>query len=446
MRPERLIIGRVLLIGCLLTAAAVLAQQTGSTGSGGATTTPSTPTTTPSSPTTTPTPTPTTTPTRPPYPTPYPTDAQPSTTTPTDRFPQESARPVYLTGKVILEDGTPPPDSVTIERNCNGVVRPEGYTDSKGRFSIQLGQNPFLFADASVGSSGSMPGFGSQSSSNGGFNPAGGGISERDLMGCEIRASLVGYRSDLVSLAGRRYLDRPDVGTIVLHRYVNVPGTTISLTSLAAPKDAAKAFDKGRDAVRKEKWEEARKQFEKAVEGYPKYAAAWYELGLTLEHLKDVPGAGKAYQRAFAADERFLPPYLQLASMAIEKRDWSEVVARTDQVVKLDPMNFPVIYLYNSIGQFNLNNMDASEKSAREALKLDTAHRYPDANRVLGVILARRGDFEGAAENLKAYLKLAPNAPESQAAKDQLAKIEQLAKGTPTDSIGADPKLTPPPR
>jgi tetratricopeptide (TPR) repeat protein len=213
-----------------------------------------------------------------------------------------------------------------------------------------------------------------------------------------------------------------------------VQGTTISLTSLAAPKDASKAFDKGREAVKKEKWEEARKQFEKAVEGYPKYATAWYELGRTLEHLKDAAGASKAYQQAFSADEHYVPPYIQLAAIAAEKRDWSEVIARTDQVVKLDPMNFPGIYVFNSIGQFNMQHMDAAEKSAREALKLDTTHRFPDANRVLGAILARRGDFEGAAENLRVYLKYAPNGPEAQTAKDQLTKIEQLAKATPAVS------------
>ena len=416
-------IGRVLLVGCLLTATAVLAQRTGSTGAG-----------TPTAPAPTPSPTPTPTPTRPPYPTPIPTDGQPSTNSPADRFPRDTARPIFRTGRVILEDGTPPPDSVIIERNCNGIVRPEGYTDSKGRFSFQLGQNSFVVADASVGSNESVPGFGSQSGSGGAFNPMGGGISERDLTGCDIRASLVGYRSDQVSLVGRHYLDQPEIGTIVLHRYANVPGTTISITSLAAPKDAVKSFDKGREAVRKEKWEQARQYFEKAVEGYPKYAAAWYELGRTLEHLKDPAGASKAYEQAFSADERYLPPYIQLAAIAVEKRNWSEVVARTDLVVKLDPLNFPGIYVYNSIAQFNLQNLDAAEKSAREAVKLDTTHRFPDANRVLGVILARRGDFEGAAENLKAYLKLAPNGSAAQLAKDQLIRIEELAKATPAVS------------
>ena len=29
-------------------------------------------------------------------------------------------RPVFLSGKVVMEDGTPPPDAVIIERVCGG--------------------------------------------------------------------------------------------------------------------------------------------------------------------------------------------------------------------------------------------------------------------------------------------------------------------------------------
>src|SRR5512135_2140316 len=43
--------------------------------------------------------------------------------------PQEQRRPVYLSGRVMLDDGTPPPERVSIERVCNGRARREGYTD-----------------------------------------------------------------------------------------------------------------------------------------------------------------------------------------------------------------------------------------------------------------------------------------------------------------------------
>ena len=70
------------------------------------------------------------------------------------------------------------------------------------------------------------------------------------MAGCELRASLAGFRSDVVNLSGRRMFDNPDVGTIILHRQANVEGTTISRTTLEAPKDARKAYDKAREALR----------------------------------------------------------------------------------------------------------------------------------------------------------------------------------------------------
>src|SRR5436305_1095648 len=64
-----------------------------------------------------------TTPTRPTTPT-TPSPGQQSP------FPTDMRRPIFLSGKVLVSDGSLPPDPVTIERVCQGYVRPEGYTDS----------------------------------------------------------------------------------------------------------------------------------------------------------------------------------------------------------------------------------------------------------------------------------------------------------------------------
>jgi tetratricopeptide (TPR) repeat protein len=288
------------------------------------------------------------------------------------------------------------------------LVRPEGYTDSKGRFSIQLGQSTLGFTNASVGSS----------------------TVTRDLADCDLRASLGGYRSDVVSLAGYRALDGSNVGTLILHRYARGEGDTVSFTSLAAPKEASKALQRGREAARKGKWDEARKQFDKAVRIHPQYASAWCELGRTLESLQDESGAWDSYQRAIASDKRFIPPYVQVATIELKRHDWAGAIETIDHIVKLDPVNFPGVYIYRSIAQFNMRNLEAAEKSVRQALDLDTAHRFPVANHVLGIVLAQLGDLSGAAAHLRAYLRLAPNASDAPLARTQLARVERLARST----------------
>lgn len=363
-----------------------------------------------------------------PTPTPTPTPRQPQAEPDFGRQTQqpfpEIQRPIFLSGKVVLEDGTPPPEPVIIERICGGQPRPEAYTDSKGRFSFQLGQNTTLIADASVNAASDFPGDPGSSSRNPfGRNRT---FSERDLVGCELRASLPGYRSDIVPLAGRRLMDNPDVGTIVLRRLGHVEGTTISATTLAAPKEAKKAYEKGLEAARRKKFDEARKQLEKAVELYPQYAAAWYELGLIYQQQNNKDQAREAYGKSLAADAKFMKPYLQLAMLSAQERNWQEVADTTSRLLRLDPFDYPQAYFFNSVANFNLRKLDEAERSVREGLKIDQQNRVPKMKHLLGIILANKQDYAGAAELLRAYLPHAPNEQEAELVRKQLAEIEKL--------------------
>jgi tetratricopeptide (TPR) repeat protein len=232
-----------------------------------------------------------------------------------------------------------------------------------------------------------------------------------------------------VNLAGRRSLDNPDVGTIVLRRMGNVEGSTISATSLQAPKDAKKAYEKGRNELKKKKFDNAEKELQKAVTAYPKYAVAWFELGLAQELQNRSDDARKSYGEALGADPKFIKPYIQLAGISARENKWQEVADTSDRAIKLDPYDFPVAYFYNSIANYNLGKLDVAEKSAREAQKLDTQHRFPRVNHLLGVILADRRDYTGAAASLRDYLKLVPNAQDADRVRSQLEEFEKLAGG-----------------
>jgi hypothetical protein len=357
----------------------------------------------------------------------------PTQPNPNDRmqFPEMAPRPIFISGKVLMDDGTPPTEQVSIERVCGGSPKFEGYTDSKGHFSFELGRNQGMTSDASYSNVddgfGALGGRGMGSNAN--RNMPGGGVqvTERELMGCELRASLAGYRSDIINLAGRRTLDNPNVGTIILHRRAGVEGYTTSGTSLMAPKDAKKAYEKAMKLTKSKKpadQQNALKELETAVAAYPKYAAAWYELGLIHEHENRAPQAAEAYAKSMEADGKFIKPYLQMAGIYAREGKWKEVQETTDRAIKLNPFDFPAAYFYNSVAAINLQDVDTAEKSAREGIKLDSQKRIPKLAHVLGVVLAQKQDFNGAAENMKLYLKLAPNAPDAENVRKQLAEVE----------------------
>jgi Flp pilus assembly protein TadD len=327
-----------------------------------------------------------------------------------------------LSGKFVLDDGTVPPDRVRVELTCNSVSRPQGWSDNKGNFTVQLGStNPDESFDLSYGipSERSPGGAGSITA------PAAVEAIPKDLTGCDLRGALPGYTSAIVSLTAHRRLDSPDVGTIVLHRLANVEGLTVSATTALAPDPARKALEKGMEALKKKNPDDAQKELKKAVEIYPTYAVAWFQLGRVYESRSHWKEATDAYRKSIAADAKYLYPYERLYLVTSHLESWPEVRDVTASVIRLDPVDFPRAYYFSALANLNLNDMDAAEKSARQAVRLDLATN-PRAGYVLGVILARKQAFSEAADLLRGYLKAAPNSVEADTVKQQLAALEKM--------------------
>jgi Tfp pilus assembly protein PilF len=342
-----------------------------------------------------------------------------------------SSRPIFLSGKVMFDDGSPMNQDIRIERVCGTTTRTEAHADGKGRFSFQLGNNAAEISSADASQSGF--GMGTQQNSNSPFGGSGsssssrGTSSEAALWGCELRASYPGYRSDVIALAGRRTMDDPNVGTIILHRLGNVQGTTISMTTAEAPKSAQKNFEKGMQAARKGSAEEAEKHFVAATSEYPKYALAWFALGQVQQGQNKNEEARKSYLAAIAADKRYVSPYDQLALLAARDTKWEDAASYSKQAIDLNPVEFPSSFWYNTVANYNMNKDAEAAKSGQALLKLDTQHRFPEVNRLLAEVALNGKDYAAAADYLKAYLAQVPTAKDAETLKQQLLKIEEAS-------------------
>ncbi len=356
------------------------------------------------------------------------------------------SHPVFLSGTVMFDDGTPPSTDIRIERVCNGNIHLESHADSKGHFSFQVGGNAGMADFAATDASSGGPGFGSlgsasnSSRTSSSANPMTSGSGSNALWGCELRAAYPGYVSEEVELGGRRSLDDPNVGTIVLKHLANVKGTTISVTSAMAPKSAQRDYEKGMQLAQKGKFEEAELKLQKATETYPKYALAWYELGQVQHRLNKTKDAKADYLAAIAADSKYVSPYDQLALLSAQQADWQETLKYSKQAIDLNPVEFPSAFWYNAMANYNLKNSADAEKSANSLVKLDKAHRYPEAERMLAEFAGSRGDLNDAAAHLRAYLQQAPSGKGAEQAKQQLAKIEQAQAAQAKNAPAPQPK------
>jgi hypothetical protein len=127
---------------------------------------------------------------------------------------------VQKSGKVTMEDGSPPPEPVVVEALCGAAAAvPVARTDSKGGFIIGHGRDADVDARMQRGSASSASG--------------------RNLAGCALQARLPGYRSSQLHVADSEAID---LGVIVMRRVAG-EGVTESATSLQASKDARRAFE-----------------------------------------------------------------------------------------------------------------------------------------------------------------------------------------------------------
>ena len=329
-----------------------------------------------------------------------------------------STQPTFIAGKVMLDGGATLPEPVAIERLCNGSVRREGYTDFKGHFQIQLGSS-FGFQDASENDPRSSPGQVQRPSGQAGNR------GPVNLTGCEFRAVLAGFQSSTVMLRTAGDSFQTELGTIILKRMGDAKGSTVSLTSMAAPKDAKQAFEKGRKALSEEKFEEAEKELDKATAKYPQFAAAWSLLGDIHQQQNQFVKADEEYRKALAADPQFVNPLYGLALIAAQEKKWQEVADYSMQVINLNAYAYPSCYFFNAAANYNVSNFDLAEESARK-YKAGGDRKHPEVSLLLGSIMARKEDYASAAQQLKDYLAAVPNPPNANELQEQISQYEKL--------------------
>jgi tetratricopeptide (TPR) repeat protein len=213
-------------------------------------------------------------------------------------------------------------------------------------------------------------------------------------------------------------------------------GSTFSATTQLARKEAREAYEEGRELAGKEEYDEAIEAYETAVGFQPRFAAAWFEMGLVHQILNHAREAEEAYQRAVDADPKYVKPYRQLAFIAFYEQRWPDVLEATDHLLHLDPVSYPDAYYFDSVARFQTGDLEAAERSARKATTVDPERTPPRAHAVLGAILIEKQDYVGAAEELRAYLALVEPGPEADQTR---AMLEQLEARLPP-SAESDPE------
>jgi tetratricopeptide (TPR) repeat protein len=268
-------------------------------------------------------------------------------------------------GKVLFKNGGAPPERVPVALECGGQWVARAMSDAKGDFSLTaMSQSP------------------------------GGASGSTSLSGeCSVVALLPGFRGEPARVSASSTPGASARVLLVLAPMAEVSGYTFSATSALAPKDAVKAKERGDSAADRKKWDDAEREYLKASTLYPKYAAAWYELGKTLLATGKRADALRALEQSVAADAKYISPYPLLTQLAVEDRRWEDVARHAGAVIRLNPFFSADIYLFSAQAHLILAKFEVAEAHARESIAMDSANRLPAARKMLERILERRAEL-----------------------------------------------------
>ncbi len=297
---------------------------------------------------------------------------------------------IYVRGKVVMEDGSPPGKSVGIWRQCSDYPYPDlvSTADKNGAYTW------------------SMP------------------VDTVSSRTCTLHAVLDAYESSNLDITEINSFSDPNLAALVLAPKGTNSEIEIFTADLRVPLGTASAWNRAAGAVRAGNWAEAERQLRAVLKTAPKFAQGWNALGLACERLRKSEEARDAYQRAIELDPKLLGGYVSLARMTLELRDWEGSAKAAAGLIKADTrQHFPEAYLDQAIARSHLQDLDGAEASAREAIRLDKRMQLPRAEYVLGVILEAKRDYTVAGEHMSKYLEREPRAADAEAVRAQIASL-----------------------
>src|SRR5215472_4303869 len=113
--------------------------------------------------------------------------------------------------------------------------------------------------------------------------------------------------------------------------------TFIAVGELGVPSDARKEFEKANRLITKHDWAKAKERLSRAIAIYPRYAAAYNNLGAVCSFMGDTGQASEALQKAADLDDHMALAYLNLGRVSFATKDFPAAEKFLSRALRLGP-------------------------------------------------------------------------------------------------------------
>jgi tetratricopeptide (TPR) repeat protein len=203
-----------------------------------------------------------------------------------------------------------------------------------------------------------------------------------------------------------------------------VRDATVSAVRLGVPGKARSQYEKACSAFKKNKMTEAEQHSRDAIQMYPNYPAAWVMLGQALQDQQRLSEAHDACSKPLTVDLTYLPPYLCLAGLLNGGKQWSDLLALSDRFRGLSPVGDMYAYYYRGLALLHLHDLPEAQKSASEAIAIDSEHHQPRLYFLLAQIYSQQGDVVDATLQIQQFEKFSSSRQDKDVARQFLSGLQ----------------------
>ena len=196
----------------------------------------------------------------------------------------------------------------------------------------------------------------------------------------------------------------------------------VSAEFVNVPEKALAYYNNAAELAKKNDHQGAIEQLKLAIVEYPSFTTAFNELGVQYLRLNQLENADEAFQKALKIEPDSFAALINRGIANVMMKRYGEAVPILRKAVKKNDQSAVGHYF---LGQAlaNLGLFDEAEKELLASLELGK-EQMKEAHRILAIIYTDRGEKKQAADQLEAYLKLAPDTPDAEKLKEMIQKLK----------------------
>jgi tetratricopeptide (TPR) repeat protein len=196
--------------------------------------------------------------------------------------------------------------------------------------------------------------------------------------------------------------------------------SVINAALAEVPENARTLYEKSLELARAGDTLKAIDNLKAAISLFPKFPLALNELGVQYLKLGQASKAVEPLRSAARLSPDAFTPKLNLGIALLETQQFAEAETQLRETLKLT--SAPTAHMYLGLTLAHLHNDADAEKEFKSAIdssgnQLGLAHYY------LGGLYWRKSDYRRAADELEAYLRLTPNAPDAERVRGTIKEL-----------------------